>query len=137
MFGLWIGRDRRKRGAVVAGDSGGTLRVQQVLPVTKPQHEPVTLHEGDAQHAAIGDFLITVTVRTQLEHRLKQWLPEAELTSQTFDRKIFMRQEFRFGSSSVQQNFPPRGPPKLHPKRQRRSELQPVAGAHLALAREC
>src|SRR5215471_4217850 len=116
MFGPWIGRDRRKRGAVVAGDSRGTLRVQQVLLVTQPQHEPVTLHEGDAQHSVIGDFLITV--RTQLEHRLKQWLPEAELTSQTFDRKIFMRQEFRFSSGSVQQNFAPRGASKLDPKRQ-------------------
>ena len=51
---------------MVAGDAGGTLRVQHVLLITKPQHEPVTLHEGDTQYDVLGDFLITVS--TQLDN---------------------------------------------------------------------
>src|SRR5439155_14982905 len=43
VLGIWIGRDQRQRGEVVAGDPGGALRVQHVRPVAQPQREPVVV----------------------------------------------------------------------------------------------
>src|SRR5205823_4022121 len=75
VFGNRIGRDQRQRGAVVAGDPGGALRVQHVRLVAQPQHEPFTLHEGDAQHGVLGE--LPTAVRTEFENGLERQLAEA------------------------------------------------------------
>jgi len=50
VLGIWIGRDQRQRGEVVADDPASALCVQHVRFVTQPQPETVTLHEVDAQY---------------------------------------------------------------------------------------
>ena len=48
VLGVGIGRHQQQRREVVAIDPGGAARVEHLGPVPQPQHEPLTLREGDA-----------------------------------------------------------------------------------------
>ena len=39
MFGIWISGDKRQRGEVITGDSGGAVFVDCLRPVAQPQHQ--------------------------------------------------------------------------------------------------
>ncbi len=69
VFSIRIGCNQRQRGAVVAGDPGSTLRVQHIRLAAQPQHEPLTLHEGDKQHGVPGK--LPAAARTQFENGLE------------------------------------------------------------------
>ena len=68
VLGVGIGRHQRQRGEVVAGDPGGAGRAEYLGPILQPQHESVTLHEGDPQDGALREL---AAARRHSEHRLK------------------------------------------------------------------
>src|SRR5439155_6279800 len=75
VLGIWIGRDQRQRGEVVAGDPGGAVRVKHVNPVPESQHEPVMFPDADPQYGFLGE--LAAVVARCVEHGLEQRLGQA------------------------------------------------------------
>ena len=89
MFGIWIGGDKRQRGEVITGNSGGAVFVNCLRPVAQPQRELVALRQMPTDNTV--PWRKRPLAARRIEHGLERRLGLTQLTPKIIDRKLLVR----------------------------------------------